>query len=125
MIPLLIAIMSVETGGHPDPDHAVGADYLSFGALQITDICREDINRICDTAFTREHCASRQASIAMFKLYIYHYATAERLGHPPTDEDRARIWNGGPTGWHKQATIPYWHKVQRALAERSKARPHP
>ena len=32
-----------------------------------------------------------------------------------TDEQRARIWNGGPRGMSKAATLPYWAKVQKEL----------
>jgi hypothetical protein len=28
----------------------------------------------------------------------------------------ARIWNGGPAGWHKSATVAYWRKVKAVLA---------
>ena len=34
---------------------------------------------------------------------------------PVTDEDRARIWNGGPNGYKKQATVKYWKKVKEHL----------
>ena len=43
------------------------------------------------------------------------YATEERLGRPVTLEDIARIHNGGPNGYKKQSTIPYWKKVQCLL----------
>ena len=44
-----------------------------------------------------------------------HYATEARLGHPPTNEDLARIHNGGPDGYKKPATVGYWQKVQSHL----------
>ena len=43
------------------------------------------------------------------------YATAQRLGHAPTDEDIARIHNGGPNGYKNPATLPYWEKVKKYL----------
>jgi hypothetical protein len=43
------------------------------------------------------------------------YATKARLGHEPTDEDLARIHNGGPNGVKRRSTIGYWHKVQQFL----------
>jgi len=43
------------------------------------------------------------------------YATEEKIGREPTDEDRARIWNGGPMGWRNKATIGYWNKVKKHL----------
>jgi hypothetical protein len=43
------------------------------------------------------------------------YAAPKWLGKEPTLEDKARIWNGGPGGWKKSATIVYWAKVQKAI----------
>ena len=112
---LFVAVMAVETGGEPDPTKAVGKDGLSFGPAQITDICREDVNRIFGTRFNRMSCANATISGYIFDRYLEHYATKERLGHEPTDEDRARIWNGGPDGWKKECTIDYWRKVKVEL----------
>ena len=35
------------------------------------------------------------------------YATEARLGHVPTNEDYARIHNGGPNGFKKASTVEY------------------
>ena len=43
------------------------------------------------------------------------YATEKRLGRPVTIEDIARIHNGGPNGYKKQATDVYWLKVKAQL----------
>ena len=50
-------------------------------------------------------------------IYAYwdRYAIEERLGRPPTDEDRARMHNKGPNGHKKDSSIPYWIKVQDEL----------
>jgi hypothetical protein len=32
-----------------------------------------------------------------------------------TDEQKARIWNGGPGGMRKKTTLAYWRKVQEAM----------
>ena len=49
--------------------------------------------------------------------YWDRYATMKRLGHIPTDEDRARIHNGGPNGYKKSATVKYWNKIQNELRD--------
>ena len=49
--------------------------------------------------------------------YWDRYATMKRLGRNPTDEDRARIHNGGPNGWNSNKTIDYWRKVKAILNE--------
>lgn len=43
------------------------------------------------------------------------YATTKRLGHAPTDEDIARIHNGGPNGHKNPNTEGYWKKVESHL----------
>jgi len=50
-------------------------------------------------------------------IFVYwdRYATEERLEHIPTDEDRARIHNGGPNGYKKESTVKYWKKVQKCI----------
>lgn len=113
--PLIAALIMVESSGK---DAAIGADGKSFGPLQITDICREDVNRIAGTCYTRSDCFDRAASSAMFALYIAHYCTANRLGRAPTWQDAARIWNGGPDGWRQPCTLNYWRKVETELERR-------
>ncbi len=46
------------------------------------------------------------------QAYMRRYATVARLGHAPTDEDIARIHNGGPNGYKKRKTMAYWNRVQ-------------
>ena len=43
------------------------------------------------------------------------YATEKRLGHPPTDEDIARIHNGGLNGYKNPRTVDYWKDIQSRL----------
>ena len=40
-----------------------------------------------------------------------------RLGRTPTNEDLARIHNGGPNGYKKTATDGYWKKVKNKIDE--------
>lgn len=51
----------------------------------------------------------------VLESYLDRYCIERRLGHMPTDQDRARIWNGGPNGYKKKSTLLYWSKVQRLL----------
>ena len=45
------------------------------------------------------------------------YATEKRLGRPVTQEDIARIHNGGPNGYKKKSTEKYWQKVKKVLSD--------
>jgi len=114
IIPILIQI---ESGGDPN---ALG-DFDSHdvpqaaGILQIHKICVRDVNRIYDTTYTSQDRFSVEKSINICKLYLLHYGNENRLGHKPTPEDLARIWNGGPNGWKKKSTLPYWEKCKTEI----------
>ncbi len=47
--------------------------------------------------------------------YMCRYATEQRLGRPPTDEDIARIHNGGPNGFMNSSTDVYWNAVSACI----------
>lgn len=113
---LVTALIAVESGGD---DNAVGDKNLknkAYGPLQIRQPCVDDYNRWHGTSYSAEDClGNRELSITICISYVNHYATEKRLGRIPTDEDKARIWNGGPNGWKKESTRTYWTKVKRAL----------
>lgn len=56
-----------------------------------------------------------EKSREMFFEYTDYWAS--RRGLSGTDEERARIWNGGPRGHLKDSTIGYWVRV-KAIIER-------
>lgn len=117
---LLDAIKQVESGGDPC---AIGDNGQSLGAYQIMQAYYNDSleynpslgngNRtygdiwgIGSEAYSEEVIAS----------YMGRYATPRRLGRQPTDEDIARIHNGGPSGYERNSTLRYWEKVMAELA---------
>ena len=111
---LLQAIAVVESGGN---DRAIGDRHLlqkAYGSLQIRQPVCDDYNQAHVTKYRAiQMRGNRALSEEICRWYINHYATKARLGRPPTDEDRARIWNGGPSGWKKKSTKSYWRKVVR------------
>jgi hypothetical protein len=113
---LIEAIIQVESGGD---DNAIGDRHLinkAYGPMQIRKPYVDDVNRIYKTTYRAEDClGNRDLSIDLFKKYMAIYATAKLLGHEPTQEDMARIHNGGPNGWKKLSTVPYWYKVKKYL----------
>lgn len=114
---LIQALIQVESDGY---DRAIGDHHLAqkaYGPMQIREPVCIDVNRVFGTKLTAtDMLGNRPLSIDTFKKYMSIYATRARLGFEPTDEVRARIWNGGPAGWKKAATEPYWRKVSKALA---------
>lgn len=113
---LVEALIQVESGGN---DNAVGDKHLTdkaYGCLQIRKPCVSDVNKIFGTNYLAEQMiGNRQLSLWVFSKYMELYANVRKLGRPVTDEDRARIWNGGPTGYKRDSTIPYWEKVEKLL----------
>ena len=106
---LVDVIHQVETGGRIGDIRGDGGKAL--GPLQIHRVCWLDAK----VAGRYEDCANLSYSKRVFAAYMERYATERRLGRPVTDEDRARIWNGGPNGYKKRATIKYWEKVRKEL----------
>ncbi|MBI2476400.1 MAG: hypothetical protein HYV67_04125 [Candidatus Taylorbacteria bacterium] len=110
------ALIQVESAGN---DLALGDTNLihkAYGCLQIRQPCVDDVNRRLGTNYRAEDClGNRTLSILICRAYIGMYATEKRLGHEPTSEDMARIWNGGPNGFRKAGTQKYWVRVKKFL----------
>jgi len=110
---LVKAIAMQESGGN---DKAVGDKLLgskAYGALQVRQPCVDDVNRKCGTHYLAKDCLGNRAlSELICREYIDLYATEKRLGHKPTDQDMARIWNGGPNGYKSLLTVSYWTHIK-------------
>ena len=111
---LIHAIGEVESRNR---DTAVGDHGKAVGRYQIHVEAIEDVNRICGTNYTPEDRSDPAKAREILEAYIAHWAAHyERTqGKPATDEIRARIWNGGPNGWRRESTLPYWKKVQKTM----------
>lgn len=113
----IVALIMQESGGN---DRAIGDNGASHGPLQIQEACLIDANQwrkangLSQFKFP-DDCYDRNKSEAILIAYLHRYATEERLGRVPTIEDYARIWNGGPNGYKKQATVKYWSKLEKRL----------
>ena len=57
----------------------------------------------------------RALSEETMRRYMARYATPARLGRSVTQEDVARIFNGGPNGYKDSYTKRYWEMVKRYL----------
>jgi hypothetical protein len=116
---LLRAITHVESGGD---NSAIGDGGLAYGSLQIHKGVVLDVNRVYGTSYTHRDAFDRASAVDLFHKYLAIYAIERRLGRTPTAEDKARIWNGGPNGFRKSATLGYWSKVKRALTVYTRGR---
>ena len=107
--PLIAALITVETGGCRNPDLAIGDGGAAIGALQIHRAVVIDVNRIAGTSYTHQQMTNRVAARRVCEIYLTRYAAGK------TNEEAARIWNGGPIGYKKSATLAYWNKVKKVI----------
>ena len=115
------AIVAVESRGNV---HAYNAHDGATGMAQIKTVCLGDANRIAclrglDERFTAADRSDPRAARRIWNLYLDFYGKQyeKETGRKPTDEVFARISNGGPTGWRKTSTLPYWDRVREALRD--------
>ncbi len=108
---LILALFLVESSGRLSPPDGRNGE---VGPLQITAAVIQDVNRLGHN-YSLSDAREFPKAKTICLIYLGHYATPERLHHEPTLQDMARIWNGGPNGWKKRATLPYWAKVRAVL----------
>ena len=100
------AVCRVESGGNA---LAIGDKGSAAGIAQIWGRTVADINRFAGTRYTLNDRFDPVKSKEMFTLYTEHYAKGRSV------EYKARIWNGGPQGAQKVATLSYWNKIKKHL----------
>lgn len=108
---LLAAVMMTESGGR----NITGDGGRAVGPLQVHAVAVADVNLAFGTHYTHADMGDRAKAAQVFDRYLWLYATPKRIGRAVTNEDRARIWNGGPDGWRRKATTGYWALVKRKM----------
>jgi hypothetical protein len=111
---LIPALITVESNGD---DSAIGDNGKALGCLQIWLCVVVDVNDKYGTSYTHKESFYRNNACEISTLYLTRWGkhfqkTYEQL---PSTEQLARIWNGGPYGYKKTATVKYWNKVQQQL----------
>ena len=112
--PLERAVWQVETSGVDGA--TIGDGGKARGPLQIHRGAWKDATEFDRTiGGTYEDVDRIEYAVRIFRAYCERYATERRIGRRVTDIDRARIWNGGPNGFKKSATLKYAAKVRAIL----------
>ena len=102
--PLIAAIIQVESGGDT---LAYNSKEDAVGCLQIRPIMVREVNRLVGKdSFTLSDRWSKVKSIQMFNILRSHLKGA-------SDEQIARVWNGGYNGKNIPQTMQYWNKVKK------------
>jgi len=107
---ILDAIRQVETGGCKNPSEAVGDGGKAIGPFQIHQSYWQDAVDFDPSiggvyADCKNEAYARQIVIAYLSRYCKSWS----------DENVARIHNGGPSGHKRKATVKYWRKVENNL----------
>lgn len=106
---LLDAIAIVESNGNP---HAVGDGGRAIGAYQIHKSYWKDGTRFLGVTWSYEQAKDPAKAREVVRAYLLHYGRDKGL------LDKARIHNGGPRGYRKDATLNYARRIAEIL-ERS------
>ena len=111
-VKLLAAMCEVESNGDCSKVGKVG----ELGCYQIRECFWIDaLEHDPSIGGEYEDVIDREYAEKVIYAFWNRYATEKRLGRPVTDEDRARIHNGGPNGYKKTSTIKYWDKIKEIL----------
>lgn len=109
---LLIEAISYKESRHNVK--AVNMHEQAYGFLQVREGVVKDVNRVFGTTYTVTDALDSIKAVKMFVLYQSIYNKEFSL------EKAARIWNGGPKGYLKPNTLPYWKDVHNYLSSMSK-----
>lgn len=109
---LIAALIVVESGGDWS---AVGDGGRAQGGLQMHRAIVTDVNRAYSARFVwprdaRDQETARWICELWLRLQLERIPRLER-----SPEIAARMWNGGPRGHLKAATLGYWGKVREHL----------
>ena len=110
LLQIMAVLIVIETGGHPDPDNAIGDNGKAWGILQMHAYVK-DAAEYANVPWTHADAFDSSKATEIFVAYMNRYATEERKPAGMSYEEFVvRMHNGGPLGWSKKSTISYWEK---------------
>ena len=113
LLHIMMVLITIETGVHPDPANAIGDNGKALGILQMHEAYVADAAEHANTTWSHSDALDPSTARKIFLAYMSRYAKMERKPHHMSyAEYVSRIHNGGPTGHLKDSTISYWHKVK-------------
>ena len=114
---VLSAIRIVESNDNSD---AVGDNGNAIGVYQIWRSYHKDAVEFSNIGGNYRDCFDPHYADLIIRAYMQRYAVRRRVGRPVTQQDIARIHNGGPNGYKKSSTNKYWDKVKKELKVNNK-----
>lgn len=104
---LIPALIRHESGGDAK---AIGDQGRAWGILQIHSEMAAECSRLSGKKFTHKDAFNPQKSKEMCRIFLNAYSDENT-----SIEDMARMWNGGPSGDDKRATVGYWNMIKQYL----------
>ena len=89
-------------------EHTFNKAENAAGHIQIRPMVVLDVNRYFNTNYTLQDRFDLDKSIEIFWKY-------QHMWKGNTPESLSRIWNGGPKGMYKFATLDYWKQIQKRI----------
>ena len=106
----------VESNNNPN---ATGDNGKAIGIYQIHRAYHHDALEFNPSiGGTYKDCFNPKYAEKVVRAYMDRYCTEARLGRKPTIEDICRIHNGGPYGYRKESTLPFWSKCKWLVKKR-------
>lgn len=88
---------------------AINFSSNAYGMYQIRALYLQDANMLLGTAYTLNDMLDPVKAEKVVRAYLGHWGAkfAKRNGRQPTEEELARIHNGGPRGAERDCTLAY------------------
>lgn len=111
----LARLAAVESGGS---DAAINFEEGAYGRYQVREPYLADANAALGTSYTLAEMHDPRKAAEVVRAYLLRYGAAfeRRVGREATDEDLARIHNGGPRGAERDATLGYAERFRETSA---------
>lgn len=117
LLQIMMVLITVETGGHPDPANAIGDGGKALGILQMHKAYVADAAEHANVTWSHADALDPSSARKIFLAYMNRYAKMEHKPHHMSyAEYVSRKHNGGPTGHLKDSTISYWQKVKSLIS---------
>lgn len=111
---VLDAVHAVESDGGSELVGDTKLRHKAYGPLQVRQTVCDDLRAFFGLELDPVTCNGNwELSEKAFRLYVGYWLVRyeQTMRKPATAEVACKIWNGGPKGYLKSATVHYWAKV--------------
>ncbi len=112
-------LAAVESGNNPNK---VGDKHLRHPAYGIYQIRQPMLDDVAEWTGNRLVAEKLRDNTGLSRWAIHTYIThwSHRHRQPLTYETAARIHNGGPRGWERDSSLPFWREFEAELSKQER-----